>query len=274
MNTRKYNEQTKTLNLKPRSSPAVLVIVGSTASGKSALALQLAEQVGGEIICADSRTVYKGMDIGTAKPTAQERAAVPHHLLDVVEPDEPFTAADFKRLAQAAIHEIHGRNRLPIIVGGSGLYIDALLFDYGFSSALAARDPLNPRHLNKSEPRQQRPLRPHTLVIGLDVPREQLKTRIEKRVEVMLEAGFIDEIKGLVADYPDSKALLAPGYKAFTEYLTGRLSLDEAKALFARNDYQLAKRQMTWFRRNKSIHWLGEPSTYLEDCLKLLNKLQ
>lgn len=257
----------------PSKSP-LLVIVGPTASGKSALALQLAEQIGGEIISADSRTVYKGMDVGTAKPTAQERSAVPHHLLDVVEPDEPFTAADFKRLAQVAIHEIHGRNRLPIIVGGSGLYIDALLFDYGFSSDLAARDPKNPRHLSKSEPRPHRPLRPYTLVIGLDVPREQLKTRIEKRVEAMLEAGFIDEIKSLMADYPGSKALLAPGYKAFTEYLTGRLSLDEAKALFARNDYQLAKRQMSWFRRNKSIHWLSEPSTYLEDCLKLLNKLQ
>lgn len=252
----------------------ILVIVGATASGKSALALQLAKQVGGEIICADSRTVYKGMDIGTAKPTAEERSTVPHHLLDVVEPDEPFTAADFKRLAIAAIDEIHAHGRLPIIVGGSGLYIDALLFDYGFSSASAERDPLNPRHLNKAEPRVQQPMRSHTLVIGLDVPREQLKVRIEQRVEAMVKEGFIEEVKNLLTNYPDSKALLAPGYKAFAEHLAGRLSLDEAKVLFIRNDFQLAKRQMTWFRRNKSIHWLSEPSTYLDASLKLLNKLQ
>lgn len=258
----------------PYSKPTLLVVVGPTASGKSALAMELAERLNGELICADSRTVYKGMNIGTAKPSQADQKRVLHHLLDVVEPDQDFTVADFKKLAKAAIENIQSRGKLPIMVGGSGLYIDAVLFNFEFSSDAATRDEQNPRHLSKNEPRVRQELRPHTLIIGLDVARDELKNRISTRIGQMVADGFVDEAKQLQADYPGSKALLTPGYKAFLEHITGHISLEEAKALFIKNDYQLSKRQMTWFRRNKSIHWLSNPSTYVKDTAALLNKLQ
>jgi tRNA dimethylallyltransferase len=252
----------------------LLVVVGPTASGKSKLALELAQALNGEIICADSRTVYKGMDIGTAKPTKAEQAAVPHHMLDIVEPDQDFTVADFKQLANQVIEDVQRRGKLPIMVGGSGLYIDAVLYDFGFSEAGAARDKRNPRHLSDDVPRKQTQMRSNTVVVGLFMERDELKKRIEGRVEQMVANGFDDEVKRLQADYRQSKALLTPGYKAFIEHLAGHLSLEEAKALFVKNDFQLAKRQMTWFKRNPSIHWLSNSSTYVKETLKLLNKLQ
>lgn len=251
----------------------LLVIVGPTASGKSDLAMELAKLLGGEIICADSRTVYKGLDIGTAKPSNRDRQKVPHHLLDMVEPDAHFNVADFKKLAEVVINDIKSRGKLPIMVGGSGLYIDSVLFNYGFSEAGVAKDPENPRHLFKEAPRNKSTLRSDALVIGIEVDRSVLKERIARRVDTMLTAGFLDEVKKLQADHPNSKALLAPGYKAFSEHLLGHLSLEEAKALFIKNDYNLAKRQMTWFKRNKDIHWLNNQNTYIEDTIKLLNKL-
>ncbi len=253
--------------------PDLLVIVGPTASGKTALAIELAKKFDGEIICADSRTVYKHLDIGTAKPTPQEQELVPHHLLDIVEPDQPFTVADFKKLANEKIKEIQMRGKLPIMVGGSGLYIDSVIFDYQFSKSGSKRDSQNPRHLAKEEPSQKSAtLRENTLVIGLQVPRDVLRRRIEARIEQMLENGLISEAGKLINSYPGSKALDAPGYKAFTEYLAGRLDLDEAKALFIKNDFQLAKRQMTWFKRNNSIHWIENRGQAVEIATTFLNK--
>lgn len=252
----------------------LLVIVGPTASGKSALAMELAERLDGEIICADSRTVYKGMNIGTAKPSMADQRRVPHHLLDVVDPDQNFTAIDFKKLANLAIEDISMRGKLAIMVGGSGLYIDSVLFDYGFTAPGSARDPINPRHAKKLEQPSQQVLRSNTLIIGLEIDKDILIDRIEKRINIMIEDGFIDEIKHVQAKYPDSKALLAPGYRAFAEYISGHLGIEEAKTLFAKNDYKLAKRQMTWFKRNPSINWLNKRSTQADDTIKLLNKLQ
>lgn len=256
----------------PPSTPPLVVIVGPTASGKTALAIDLAKQFNGEIICADSRTVYAGMDIGTAKPTEEERAQVPHHLLDIVKPDETFTAADFKRRANEAIAAIAGRGKLPIMVGGSGLYIDAVLFDYGFAAKDAPRDQQNPRHLAESVASSKRSLRKATLVIGLQVERSVLKRRIEKRIDVMVASGLIDEVRWLLESYPNSKALQAPGYKAFSKYLAGNIDLGEAKAAFARNDYQLAKRQMTWFKRNETVQWLSNSSDATALVRDFLNK--
>lgn len=260
-------------NRQPAISDHLLVVVGPTASGKTALAIDVAERVQGEIICADSRTVYKGMDIGTAKPGHEEQERVRHHLLDIVEPDEDFTAADFKRLANQSIQHIRSRDHLPMLVGGSGLYIDAVLYDYAFSPADVPRDESNPRHVAKSVPQVRKPMRQDAIVVGLNVPREILKQRISERIEAMLEAGFLDEVRRVQAKFSGSKAMLAPGYRAFSEHIAGRLSIEEAKALFITYDLALAKRQMTWFRRNKNIHWLDNPDTYIEQTLELLNKL-
>lgn len=272
---------------------SMVVIVGATATGKSALAIELAERLNGEIICADSRTLYRYMDIGTAKPTAQDRAQVPHHGLDLVDPDEPFTVADFKRYAEHKITEITARGKLPIMVGGSGLYIDAVLYDYQFvatgDSMLRAEleglsveelqrkiadhglelpaDPHNPRRLMRvietggavgGSADRERGLRPATFVLGLDMPIDILEARIAARVEDMVGQGLIDEVRSVGERYGwEAQALQAPGYRAFHEYLAGSMTLDEAKAAFVKNDRALAKRQKTWFKRNKSIHWLA-----------------
>lgn len=232
----------------------LLAIVGPTASGKTALAIDLARKYDGEIICADSRTVYKGMDIGTAKPTPAEQAAVPHHLLDVVAPDEPFTALDFKRQAMAAIDDIHARGKLPLLVGGSGLYIDAVLYDYQFADA--PRSMINPRHRAEGAPRADTVLRSDTLIVGVDKDKAVLEERIRARVDVMVKEGFLDEVRRLSAAYAGSKALDAPGYRAFADYLAGSITLEEAKTRFVRNDCNLAKRQRTWLRRNQQVRWI------------------
>jgi tRNA dimethylallyltransferase len=282
----------------------LIVVVGPTASGKTALALNLAERFGGEIIAADSRTIYKGMDIGTAKPTSAERQRVPHHLLDIIEPDAPFTVVDFQRLANAAISEIIGRGKLPILVGGSGLYIDAVIYNFSFRGAPDAQlrqqtaalsveevqrllesrnitlpaDERNPRHLVRAletggtHPSRGR-LRPHTLVIGLDPGKEVLAAAIVRRVEQMVTAGFVDEVRTLATRYGwAGQALQAPGYKAFRPYLAGVVSLDEAKELFVRYDVQYAKRQKTWFKRNADIRWISNPAEAVDIVTTFLNK--
>ena len=213
--------------------PKLIVVVGETASGKSALAMELAQTYSGELICADSWTVRRELTIGTAKPTSEEREKVPHHLLDVVGPDEDFTAAVFKGLANQAITEIVARGRTPILVGGTGLYIDGVLYDYNFLpegdrqervelnnltvADLLARidsagldigdvDVRNKRRLirlletNGAEPTRQS-LRENTLMLGLQPDRELLKERIILRVDAMLAAGLEQEAEQLAGRY-------------------------------------------------------------------------
>lgn len=238
----------------------LVVIVGETASGKSDLAIELAKQFNGEIICADSRTIYKSMDIGTAKPSKKDQLAVRHHLIDVIEPGERYSAAQFKADALKAIADIAGRGKLPIMVGGTGLYIDAVIFDYGFGVGSLPRDPNNPRHLSQDVPRQTTELRSRTLVVGLQRDRSELNERIQKRTEQMVQGGFIEEVKTLLNKYgSDNEAMSGIGYRTFVKYINGELSLEDAKVEFVRGDKSLAKRQRTWFKRNKSIHWI-EPS--------------
>lgn len=267
--------------------PPVVVIVGETGSGKTALAVELAKLFDGEIIAADSRTVYRGMDIGTAKPTAEERQGIPHYGFDVVEPGDQFTAYDFQQLAQQLTLDIASRNRLPIIVGGTGLYVDAFLYGFSFrpkpdeevratlqqlpiselqERVLAAGMQLpensqNPRHLIRlleagAPPAQSKAMRPNTLVLGLRVPHADLEQRVAARVESMFAAGLVDEVKALVRRYSGAEALRAPGYKAVGAYLRGESDLEGAKRMFARDDLRLAKRQRTWFKRNPNIHWI------------------
>lgn len=288
------------------NNPPLVVLVGETASGKTALAVKLAKQFNGEIICADSRTVYTGMDIGTAKPTVQERDGVPHHLLDVATPDQVFTAADFKHLALQAIHDISGRGCVPFLVGGTGLYVDAVIYDFDFSDLpdpaerarlqkmtiqelrqeiaqkgyALPRNSQNPRHLMRVietggtvMQSENRELRPNTLLIGLSIDREELRVKLAKRVEKMIADGLIQETEELLRQYgPNAQALQSTGYKAILRYLSGELSLAEAKADFVRNDWQLAKRQRTWFKRNKSIHWLHKQEEIEDLITTFLNK--
>ena len=282
---------------------ALIVIVGTTASGKTALALELAEKFGGEVICADSRTIYRGMDIGTAKPTLEERERIAHHLIDVIDPNERFSAAQFKEQAIAAIADIHSRGKLPILVGGTGLYIDAVIFDFQFvetkdESLRQALDQLSVEELQREitrlgyvmpensknkrylvrmierhgETGSKRELRPNTAVIGIAADREVIRQRIENRVDAMFAEGFVDEAKSLVRAVGETApAFLAPGYKAIMPYLRGEISIEQAKAGFVKNDYCLAKRQETWFKRNKSIQWVSDRSKAVDLVTTFLN---
>lgn len=286
--------------MSPKNGP-LLVIVGPTASGKSTLALRLAQHFDGELICADSWTVRRQMDIGTAKPTAAEQALVPHHLLDIVDPDEDFTAAVFKRLAQAAIAEIGARGKLPILVGGTGLYIDGVLYDFGFLPAgdRSARQELNDLTVNEllqkiaeagiglgevdvrnkrrlirlletegARPTSQ-PLRDNTLILGLEVEREALRGRVTERVDGMLAAGLEGEVRELSERYGwDCEGLKGVGYAQWQEYFAGgpegRQTLDETRTKIIKATLDLAKRQQTWFKRNKSIHRISTPVNWPE----------
>lgn len=246
-----------------RKQAPLIAIVGETASGKSALALELAKRYDGEIICADSRTVYKGMDIGTAKPSKEEQAEIPHHLLDIVEPSERFTVADFKSRANQVIDEITARGKLPIMVGGTGLYVDSVLFDYDFSPEDAERNEQNPRHLK--EPVQgSRELRPHTLILGMSVPKEELEKRIEQRVEKMIQQGLEDEVMALADRYGwEPPAMSGVGYQEWQAYFAGTQTLAETKQLVIIHTRQYAKRQRTWFKRNKYIYWFADAASAL-----------
>lgn len=273
-------------------STALLVIVGETASGKSKLAFELAQKLNGEIVCADSMTVRQGSDIGSAKPTEAERALVPHHLVDIVQPTESFTAAQFKLLAQAAIEDITDRGKLPIMVGGTGLYIDSVLYDYEF---LPSANPEDRQRLNQLtneqllqeiinlgldtsivdiknnrrlirliETRGQQPtkhgLRANTLIIGLESNREQLYKRIEQRVDAMIKDGLETEVDSLAKQFGwDCEALKGVGYAQWRNYFLGTQSLQETRNNIVKATQDLAKRQRTWFKRNKCIHWLVTP---------------
>jgi tRNA dimethylallyltransferase len=273
-------------------STPLLVIVGETASGKSALALELAERLNGEIICADSWTVRKGVDIGTAKSSQEDRERVPHHLIDVVNPDEDFTAAVFKRMALEVIDDISARGKLPIMAGGTGLYIDGILFDYGFlpEGDRSAREALNQlsneeliamiqakgysldgidagnkRRLirileTKGAVPTRQEMRSNTCVIGLHIDRTVLLDRIEKRVDVMIDNGLEVEVRALVSQYGwGCEALKGVGYAQWKGYLEGAQTLNETRAKIIKATQDLAKRQRTWFKRNKSIRWFAAP---------------
>jgi len=274
---------------------ALIIIVGPTASGKTALSLDLAERFNGEIICADSRTVYREMDIGTAKPTREEQARVPHHLLDVVDPGETLSAGAFKALAEGAIKDIASRGKVPFLVGGSGLYIDAVLFDYQFPAPadeerrkefenladlelrelLWAEDPVAAAQIDlKNRRRVIRALeirgqvpgrsnepRERTLTLGLGMNKNFVHSRIEKRIEFMLSKGFVEEVRRIGEKYGwESEALSGIGYRAFRDVVLGTKTVDEGVAEFVRGDRALVKKQLTWFKRNPTIRWLDNPN--------------
>ena len=222
----------------------IIVIVGPTASGKTAVAVELAKRLNGEIISADSRTIFRGMDIGTAKPDLLERGGVPHFGFNLVRPDERFTVVDWKNYAKEKIAEILARDKQPIVVGGTGLYVDALVFDYQFSEK-AKRGELDRKKMGDEYK-----------IYGILTDREELNERIKKRVQSMFNEELYTECRELAARYdfglPSMKSNI---YRYVWDYLNGMSDLEEAINLASTSDFQLAKRQMTWFKRNLEIKW-------------------
>lgn len=280
----------------------LIVIAGPTASGKTALAISLAEQFGGEIICADSRTIYKGMNIGTAKPTPEEQARVPHWGIDLVAPNERYTVADFKVYAEQKIEEIRSRGHIPFLVGGTGLYINAVVYDYQFG---VAADPLlrsrleqlsiselqdychqhsiqlpennrNKRYLiraieqNGINDNRSYELINDVVFVGITTDKEILRTRILQRSEQLFDDGVVEEAIMLGKKYGwDNEAMTGNIYPLVSMYLQNELSLSEMQEKFVTLDWRLAKRQLTWLRRDKNIRWLSlnDAEHYLSEIL-------
>ena len=272
-----------------RAESPLIVIVGPTASGKTAAAVEIAKEIGAEIICADSRTVYKGMDIGTAKPTPEEQATVPHWGLDLVEPGERFTAANFKAYAIEKVADIRARGHVPLIVGGTGLYIDAVVFDYEFgrvgdgrqrreldrmsveelqeycmnNNVILPENTFNKRYIIRAieqggvnNRRRSSPISTSNIV-GIATNQDVLRTRIADRSEHILTNGVVEEAILLGKKYGwASEAMTGNIYPLIHSYLKGAQSLDDIKTKFTTLDWHLAKRQLTWFRRNPYILWL------------------
>jgi tRNA dimethylallyltransferase len=287
------------------STLPLVAIVGPTASGKSTLAAWLAEQLGGEVIACDSTQLYRGFDIGTAKPTAAERREIPHHLIDVLEPGETSTAGAYRELAIAALDDLRRRGRIPILTVGTGLYLRALLegladlpqrseelrdrlrasrearpsgylhrvlrrLDPEAARKIAAGDEqkliraieiclLAKRPLSEVHRSGRTPLQGwRALKIGLNPAREALYARIHARTEAMLEHGWLDEVRALVAAgaTENAKAFEFIGYRELRSVLRGEMKLEEARAAIQQSTRRYAKRQQTWFRREPGVHWV------------------
>ncbi|HEU4948216.1 MAG TPA: tRNA (adenosine(37)-N6)-dimethylallyltransferase MiaA [Kribbella sp.] len=282
--------------------PLVVAVVGPTAAGKSGLSVALCKRLGGEVVNADAMQVYRGMDIGTAKITAAERQGVPHHLLDVLDVTQTATVAEFQQLARAAIDDCLRRGAVPVVVGGSALYIRAILDDFAFpgtdpevrrrleadlerdgSGALHRRlaevDPAAAAQILPSNGRRivralevveitgspyVATLPEHTYVyggavqLGLDVPRPELDERIERRVDLMFEHGFVDEVRGLLTQglLEGRTANRALGYSQVIALVNNEISEAEARERTAQATRRFARRQDSWFRKDRRITWL------------------
>ena len=297
----------------------VIAVVGPTASGKTALSLPLAGRLGAEILCMDSMQVYRGMDIGTAKPTREEQLLVPHHLLDVCDPADSFTVTDYANAAKPLIDTLP----TPMLVGGTGLYLQALSTSSSFGEVSADEELRRELHriadekgvdylhneLGKVDPvsaakfhaddvrRVIRALEVYKLtgkpisaqrdtyedspyaftLFGISLPRDVLYERINRRVDLMMEAGLLNEVRALKdRGVPaDASCMQGLGYKELYEYLDKRVSLPDAVSLIKLRTRHFAKRQLTWFRRDERIHWLDgslAPDTLLSEALEILHR--
>lgn len=275
----------------------VIAIVGPTAVGKTAFSIDLAKALGGEVISADSRQIYRGLDIGTGKATKEEMRGVPHHLLDIADPREVFSAADFVKEGRPMIEAISGRGRVPIIVGGTGFYIDALLGTAQLADVprdsllreelkertleelqkeLRSLDPEKEKTIDtKNRPRLVRAIEiarrsgsvpasaPEKLYevlwIGIALPKQELERSIHVRLESRIQSGMLEEAKKLYADGLSYERMEGLGleYRYMARYLQEQISYDEMFAQLETEIRRYAKRQMTWFKRNTSIHWLS-----------------
>ncbi|WP_075617602.1 tRNA (adenosine(37)-N6)-dimethylallyltransferase MiaA [Paenisporosarcina indica] len=300
----------------------VLAIVGPTASGKTALSIKLARALDGEIINGDSMQVYKGLNIGTAKITIDEMEGVPHHLLDIKEPTDSFSVAEYQRVVREKITEIRERNKLPILVGGTGLYLQAVLFDFQFTEdrvdegirhayyeelerigpiAMHAKlqkiDPetaaeIHPNNTRRvvraleiaehsdtkksSEPQNKghQAVYKH-MILGIDVDREVLYERINKRVDHMINQGLVNEARQLWNDgIIDVQAVQAIGYKELYAYFRNEILLDEAIDQIKQNSRRYAKRQLTYFRNKLPITWIQSNHSLEEILPRIMSELQ
>lgn len=290
-------------------SPLV-VVIGPTAVGKTEISLQLAERLGGEIVSADSRLFYRGMDIGTAKPTPEEQRRVAHHLIDVADPDQTWSLSVFQQAAGEAIAGIHARGRLPFLVGGTGQYVLAVMQGWeippqapdhslraalerwaaevgadGLHRRLAVLDPIAAAQIQASNVRRtiralevilhtgrrfsaqrRRAASPYSLlVVGIKRPRAELYRRVDERIDAMIAAGFLDEVRGLLAKgySPELPTLSAIGYREMVAVLRGEMTLDEAVAQMKRLTRRFIRHQANWFNeKDPAIHWFeASPET-------------
>lgn len=306
----------------------LIILTGPTAVGKTELSVKLAEKINGEIISADSIQVYKYMDIGSAKVTKEEMRAIPHYLIDVIDPKEDFNIAVFKEMALKAMDEIYKKGKIPIVVGGTGFYIQSLLYDIDFSESNGeniefrkkledlAREKGNEAvheilqsvdeksaeliHANnlkrviraieffeetgtkisEHNETQYEKKSPYNFVyFVLNCDRNVLYERIEKRIDIMLDKGLIDEVKTLkdMGLTKENNSMQGLGYKEILDYLDGVISLEEAEYILKRDTRHFAKRQLTWFRREKEVTWINKEDfsfdddmilKYMEDKLK------
>ena len=275
------------------NKPKLIVIAGTNASGKSGLGVALARRFGGEIVSADSRQVFRGLDLGSGKITPEEMQGVPHHLIDVCQPGDFFSMADFQRLAYAAIDGILARQRVPFLVGGTGLYVDAVTDGYELSDRapdLQLREKLetydtpalyrmlkeklpdtdiDPKNRNRVmraierieaddyHPGRRSP-RYEVLKLGVTWPRELLKQRIDERLDRRLQQGMVQEVQGLLDRGVSVDFLMKLGleYRYLTRYLQGELGYEQMVEELGNAIKKFAKRQMTWFRREENLHWL------------------
>lgn len=306
----------------------LIILTGPTAVGKTALSIGLAKAVNGEIISADSMQVYKGMDIGSAKITIEEMAGVKHHLIDVLEPSEEFNIVKFQELSKQALEEIYAKGKIPIIAGGTGFYIQAVLYDIDFEmqdtgkeyrtslekiaeepggvqklhTILKEKDPKSAEMIHENNVKRViraleffeetgTPISAHNeeqrekespynfCYFVLNDDREKLYQNIDKRVDVMLENGLVEEVKklhekGYTSDMVSMQGL---GYKEILDYLNGEISLERAVYLIKRDTRHFAKRQLTWFRREKTVTWINKQDFHYDEHIILnyiLSKLK
>ena len=299
------------------SKPKVIVICGPTASGKTALSIELAKKINGEIVSADSMQIYKDMDIGTAKTTTEEMQGIKHYLQDFVEPDKRYSVADYKVDAEKAIEEILSKGKTPIVVGGTGLYVDSLIYgiEYqeikfdekyrkeledialkkGLETLYKKAQEIDPEAMKKiscndkkriirvleiykatgkTKTEQEIESRKKEVkydykVFAIDWEREKLYERINKRVDIMIENGLIEEVENLLKKYKEfPTAMQGLGYKEVVEYLNGYLTKEEMIDKIKQETRRYAKRQITWFRKNKQTIWIGP-----QDLQKILDEI-
>lgn len=282
---------------KTKNKIKVIAIVGATASGKTAYSIQLAKKIDGEIISTDSRLVYKGFNIGTAKPDIKEQDGIPHYMIDIVEPEIDYSAGLYQKEAKEKIYEINNRGKTPIIVGGTGLYIDILLKNYDLPEIapnlefrnklkqleseelfqiLKNKDLKASENIDKND--RKKIIRALEIIettgstlnnsrgisepefevewIGRNYTRDELYSRIDKRVDIMMEQGLLDETKYLLKKHGRIQNLINTiGYREILGYIDNKYSLEEALDLLKKNTRNYAKRQLTWFRKNQDISW-------------------